>query len=139
MRRPPRGLVALLVVPFLVGCFTAQPAPLPAPERRADTDVRGVVLGDSLATGEQIEFGEIYSLEWGPSELAIQGLLADQEDAGPVQRSYDYSDMSGVLVRQLDVDRTSILIGSTAVVAIATLVYLFAERSGVARTVDPGG
>jgi hypothetical protein len=144
MRRILRTLTTLVSVPFLGACFSTQPAPLPSPEARDDAEIRGVVVGDSLTRGQEIEFDEVYSVEWGQNDLSIQGLLADgadgQSPAGPVRRSYPYSDLSGVLTRRLDADRTSILVGATAITAISAIVYFFAERTGARNpTVTPGG
>lgn len=132
----------LLTLPFLVACFSAQPAPLPSPEARNDVDIRGFVVADSVAGDREIEFDEVYSVEWGQSDLSIQGVLSDGADdgspPGPVRRSYPYDDLSGVLVRELDADKTSIFIGATVITAVSALVYFFAERTGGITPV-PGG
>ena len=143
MRRLAQAALAGLILPFLAACFTAQPTPLPAPGARGNMDVRGVVFADTLAVRPQIEYSEVYSVVWGARALTINGLLKAPEDdastAGPVQRDYRYSDLSGVLVRRLDADRTSLLIGATAITAVSVIVFFFAERSGSRTGVTPGG
>lgn len=135
-------LTILVAVPFFAACFSAQPAPLPAPEARDDADIRGFVVADSVTGGQEIEFDEVYSVEWGRSDLSIQGVLSDGGDGesppGPVRRSYPYSDLSGVLIRQIDADRTSIFIGAAVITGISAIVYFFAERTGGVTPV-PGG
>lgn len=141
MRPFVRMLVMFAAVAFLPGCFSVQPAPLPAPEARDDTEIRGVVVGDSIAGHQEVRFDEIYDVDWGQTDLSIQGLLDDGESPrGPVRRSYRYSELSGVLTRQLNVDRTSLLIGGSAIGAILVVVFFFTERTGGAGTVVvPGG
>lgn len=142
MRKPPRLLVLAVAVPFTAGCFSAQPAPLPSPAEREDVDIRGVVVGDPEDGGRAVEFAEVYDVQWGPSELSIQGML---EDGGPspnvVTQRYPYADLSGVLARQVDVDRTSILVAGVAFAAVATVVFFFTERTGGAGPTvrTPGG
>lgn len=132
----------LVTLPFLAACFSTQPAPLPSPEARDEADVRGFVVADSVRGDREIEFDEVYSVEWGRSDLSIQGLLAEGAESGspssPVRRSYPYTDLSGVLVRQLDADRTSILVGATVITAVSALVFFFAERTGGVAPVPVG-
>lgn len=142
MRRFLPTLTTLVAVPFFAACFSAQPAPLPAPEARDDADIRGFVVADSVTGDQEIEFDEVYSVDWGRSDLSIQGVLSDGGDGGsppgPVRRSYPYSDLSGVLIRQLDADKTSIFIGAAIITGISTIVYFFAERTGGVTPVPSG-
>ena len=142
MRKPPRALALAVTLPFLGACFSPQPAPLPSPAQREDVEIQGVVIGDPGDEGEAVRFDEIYEVDWGQSELSIQGRLGG---GGPVPnvvtRRYPYRDLSGVLTRQLDVNRTSLLIAGTAFVTISAVVFLFTERTGGAGpvVVGPGG
>lgn len=141
MRMPPHALVLAVTLPFLGGCFSPQPAPLPSPEQRQDVDIQGVVVGDPDDGGEAVRFDEVYEVDWGQSELSIQGMLPD---GGPVPnvvtRRYRYGDLSGVLTRQLDVNKTSLLVAGTAFVTISTVVFFFTERTGGAGpSPGPGG
>lgn len=142
MRRFLPTPATLVILPFLAACFSAQPAPLPSPEARDDADIRGFVVADSVTGGREIAFDEVYSVEWGESDLSIQGVLSDGADGGsppgPVRRSYPYSDLSGVLIRQLDADKTSIFIGATVIVGISAIVFFFAERTGGVTPVPSG-
>lgn len=139
MRPFVRTLVMFAALALLPGCFSVQPAPLPAPEAREDTEIRGVVVGDSIAGHQEIRFDEIHDVDWGRSDLSIQGLLDDgTSPRGPVRRSYRYSELSGVLTRQLDVDRTSLLIAGSAISAVLVIILFFTERTGGAGTVIVG-
>lgn len=142
MRRFLPTATTLVTLPFIAACFSAQPAPLPSPEARDEADIRGFVVADSATGGREIEFDEVYSVEWGQNDLSIQGLLADGADdgspPGPVRRTYPYADLSGVLVRELDADKTSIVIGATVITAVSAIVYFFAERTGGITPVPSG-
>ena len=124
MKKPPRALVVTIAIPFLGACMGTQQRPLPEPAARSETSVRGVVLGDSIR-GEGIEFGRVESVEWTDSTIAITGVLKGSTGSGGiVTRSHRLSDVAALLVREVDANRTSILVGAVimGVVAVATLL-----------------
>lgn len=140
MRKPPRLLVLAVALPFAAGCFSPQPAPLPSPAERADVEIRGVVVGDPEDGGRSVEFEEIYDVQWGPSELSIQGMLdGDGASANVVTERYAYTDLSGVLTNQVDVNRTSFLVIGTVFTGIVAVIFFFTERTGGAGPAPPGG
>lgn len=117
MRRPARVLVIAVTVPFLSGCIRTMPRPLPEPSARGGISVRGVVL-NGAAAGERIEFADVDEVAWTDSTIAITGVLkaSGTADAGRVvTRTHRLSDIGAVLVRQVDPNRTSILVVALAV------------------------
>lgn len=135
MRTPPRPLLLAVTLPFAAGCFSIQPAPLPAPDERERTEIRGVVVGGEDDGGREVRFNEVYDVDWGPTELEINGWL-DEEGAAPgvVTRRFAYQDLSGVLTKQLDANRSSFLIAGAAFAVVASVVFFFTERTGGAGT-----
>lgn len=142
MNKPLRTLVLALTLLFAAGCSAVRPMPLPGPGERAGTPIRGVVIGDPDDGGREIEFKEVYNVDWGENEMSIQGWLDQDGDAsGSVTRRYAYGDLSAVLAKQFDANKTSFLIAGAAFVTIATVVFFFTERTGGAGTtvITPGG
>ena len=141
MKRPSRPLVVAACLPFAAGCFSLLPTPLPEPPDRS-ADIRGVVRDDG-DEGERVEFRSVNDVRWSESEVVIVGVLEEPEDGTfdgeVVTRSYPLSELSGVLTRQLDVDRTSFLVLGVALATIVTtVIFVFDERTGGAGTTPPG-
>ena len=127
MRRPGPALVLTLSVSFMVGCFSTIPAPLPEPAERS-SDIRGVVRDDG-AEGERVEFDTVDQVQWSTSEVVLTGILEDEA----VTRSFPLSSLSGVLVRQVDAAKTSMIIAGLFLGAIVTVALLVTgqARDGV--------
>jgi hypothetical protein len=123
MKKPGRILVTTVTIPFLTACFAVLPAPIPAPPERESADIRGVVMrGDNGAEDERVEFAEVLNVEWMDGGVVMVGLQNLNSQA--VTREFRYEDLSGVLQRQLDPTRTSILIGGVMVAAIGTIALI---------------
>lgn len=122
MRKPPRAFVIVVALLFLSGCFRVQAVALPEPAERGALDVRGVVLeGD-----ERIEFARVDQTEWSDSTILLSGLLKSAGESGAptaTTRTIALSSVTALLVRQVDANRTSIIIGGIIVggIAIAAL------------------
>ena len=133
MRKPARLIVLAVTVPFLGGCFAVLPSPLPdAPAEREALDIRGVVLADS-GDGERVEFRDVLSVQWTDDDIQIVGWLVSDNGAEVVTRTFPFSSLSGVLVRQLDAGPTSGIIGVVIVGAVA--IVMVAVNGRVCETV----
>lgn len=137
MRKPARLVVMAVTVPFLGGCFAVLPSPLPTePAEREALDIRGVVLADS-GDGERVEFRDVLAVQWTDDDIQIVGSLVSDNGAGEVvTRTFPYSSLSGVLVRQLDAGPTSGVIGVVIVGAVA--IVMVAVNGRVCETVGCG-
>lgn len=126
MRTTPRLVVVLLSLPFLVGCFGVMQVPVPRslPDRQA-LDLRGVVVQEPDDGSEEVlRFEELHDVTWTTTSLSI---VADVEQNGSTQtvtRLIPITELSAVLVRQLDAGRTSALIGGVVVGGIAVLALI---------------
>lgn len=129
MRKPPPALVLAMATPLLTGCFGTLPAPLPEPGARAQADVRGVILRGDTAEGERVEFADILDVQWHDESLAIVGVPRGAVGTQPVTRTFPFTDLSGVLVRQLDTNRTSALIAGTMLGLIGTVAFLVTGKT----------
>jgi hypothetical protein len=125
MRKPPRTLVLLVSAPFLTGCFTVLPTPVPPPSARNETTIKGVVVGD-IDSGEWIEFDEVYDVQWSDQAVSIVGSRVETDGASPVDvtRLFQLRDLGAVLTRQIDPGRTSIVVAGVLVGAIGTIMVL---------------
>lgn len=130
MRKPPRAVVLSVMIPFVAGCMGTIPRPLPEPSARPEGSVRGVVLDEDHG-GTRVEFSEVAHVEWSDSTVAITGVLKEAED-GPgevVTRIHRLSELESLLVRQLDPNRTSILVASVVVGITVIGALLFTGKT----------
>jgi len=124
MKRPNAGLVALVVAPFLVGCMGIQPIAIPEPATRPDHEVRGVVLaGAGGADGVRVEASRVEDVRWTDSTLAITGIFTESGD-GVETREFSLDSLSAILVRGVDVNRTSAIIAVAVVGAVAAIAFI---------------
>lgn len=137
MRKPRPTLILAVAVPFLTGCFGIQAQPLPEPQARSSAGVRGLVVRDGT-NARRIEFSRVDHVEWTDSTVLLVGVLKDPVEAGAsgsavdgtiTSRVFPLSSISGVLVRQVDANRTSILIGAVAVGTIAIAALLLTGKT----------
>jgi hypothetical protein len=130
MRRPPRALTALLTAPFLAGCFATLPTPLPEPGARAGVQVRGVVLRAADGTeGERVEFDEVLDVQWREDALSVFGMRRGGARAQPASHDFAYDDLSAVLTRQVDVNKTSGLVAGGMIALLATVTFLVTGKT----------
>lgn len=122
MRKPRRGLVMTVGIPFLMGCFHVTPRALPEPGEPRPTAVRGVVLA---GPNEHVQFTRVDRVEWTDSTLVLTGEMAP---GTAVTRSYRLDSLSGVLVREMDANRASIIIGGVIVGGIAVAALLITGK-----------
>jgi len=136
--RKPRPL---LVVPFgallLASCVRVQAQPYPTPEARASTHIRGVVLAGDGA-GRRVEFDDVNAVEWTDSTLIITGRRkAASGGSASVPStetvSFPLAAVTAVLVRRVDVNRTSLLIAGIGLgsIIIATVLVNSQDESAV--------
>ena len=126
MRRPPRALVALVALPFLVGCFgvtqTAVPSSLP---ERQELDLRGVVVADPDGSEDEVlRFSELHEATWTPSALSFVADVRRDGRTETVTRLVPITELRGVFVRQFDAGRTSAIIGAVLVGTFATVALI---------------
>jgi len=123
LRKLPPLLVVTVTVPFLVGCVSTLVQPLPEPAERPTTAIRGVILRNS-ESGEPIEYTETLLVEWTDSTVAITGIVP-AESSNMTTTTYRFSDVEAILVREVDVNRTSFLIIGVmvGVSALAALLW----------------
>jgi len=131
VRRPGRALVLVVSAPLVAGCFGTFQQPLPEPTERP-SQIKGVVRDDG-GEGERIEFDTVDQVEWSDSEVVLTGILDDES----VTRSYPLSTLSGVLIRELDPAKTSVVIAGFFIGAVAT-VALLVTGQGRSGTPLPG-
>lgn len=130
MRRPARLVAALVTAPYLAACFAVQPAPIPAtPAERRALDVKGVVVrsegGNGGIEGDRVEFGDVENVTWTEDAVSIVGVPRSGSDAGRLtERTFPLSSLSGVLVRQVEAGKSSIIVGATIVLGTAFLAFL---------------
>ena len=134
MRKPPRALVLLVTLPFLAGCVGTFAQPMPEPSARPSSGLRGVVLGDA-ETGERVEFARVDFVQWTDSTLAITGVRrgdAMAGSAGITTNTYRTTDIAALLVRQVDPDKTSLLVAGVfvGVGVIAAILFTGKTTSG---------
>lgn len=108
MRKLALLLVVTGTVPFLVGCVSTLVQPLPESAARPTTAIRAVILRNP-ESGERIEYSQTLVVEWTDSTLAITGIVP-AESQNMTTRTYRLSDVEAILVREVDVNRTSFLI-----------------------------
>lgn len=123
MRMPSRPLAIAVTLPFLAGCFGVAQAPLPPEPERALTPIRGVVVrSPDGEEDERVQFADVLDVEWRQRTLFVLGSLAS--GASPTSQEWAYDDLSGVLTRQIDVNRTSLLISALIVGTVSTIAVL---------------
>lgn len=82
--------------------------PLPESAARPTTAIRAVILRNP-ESGERIEYSQTLVVEWTDSTLAITGIVP-AESQNMTTRTYRLSDVEAILVREVDVNRTSFLV-----------------------------
>lgn len=129
MKKPRPGLIVALVLPFLAGCFTTFALPVPEPAERGDTDVYGVVLGEG-ENAERVEFDQIDDLQWTEESLIITG-IAKNSDTPEISQAREFSleDVSAILVRDLDPNRTSGIIAALFLIPISIWMIVVSGQS----------
>ena len=129
MKKPRPGLIIALALPFLAGCFTNFALPVPEPAERGDTDAKGVVLGEG-ENAERVEFDQIDDVQWTEESLIITGITKNSDTPGiPQASAFSLEDISAILVRSLDPNRTSGLVAGLFLVPIATFMFLISGQS----------
>ena len=129
MKKPRPGLVIALTLPFLAGCFTTFALPVPEPAERGDTEVKGLVLGEG-ENAERVEFDQIDDVQWTEESLIITGIAKDSDGSGiPQTDTFSLEDVSAILVRSLDPNRTSGLVAGLFLVPIAAWMFLVSGQS----------
>ncbi len=140
MSKPHPALVVPITLAFLTGCFHVRVSPLPAQGEPRPANVRGVVLRGA-GDGERVEFERVDDTRWTDSTLTLTGVLRTPARSATSQsrpgltgdavmsRSFPLSTVSGLLVRQVNANTTSILIGVFAVGAIATAAFLLTGKT----------
>lgn len=135
MRKPGRFLVLFFSLPFLAACFTVAQVPVPrtSPERE-DLDLRGVVLTNGGAE-EVIEFSQVHQAVWTPNSLSIVGDVEQDGSTQTLTRLVPITELSGLLVRQLNAGVTSAIIGG---IIVGTAVAIAGIVTGKGETYNPG-
>lgn len=135
MKKPAPILVAAVVLPFLAGCVRVHSQPPSEAADRPAAALRGVVLSEA-AGGGRFEFERVDRVEWTDSTVALTGLLTP-EGGGTANRietrGFALPDVAGVLVRGVDVNRTSVLIAVVGVGAAAIAGLLITGENNEGR------
>lgn len=128
MRKPGRLCVIATAMPFLTGCFSLVPRPVPpsVTEREA-LDVRGLVVREG-GTEERVEFAEISDLQWRPDAIYFVG-RRKHGGGQVVTLSWPLSSLSSVLVRQVDPGKSSAIIGGIVVGAVGVMTLLLTGKA----------
>ena len=120
MRKPSRPLTLALLLPFVGGCFGVAQSPLPPPVERAETQLRGVVVrADDGGEDQWVRLRDILNVEWREGSLFVVASVAS--GAPPMSHEWAYEDLSGILTREMDVNRTSLLV-SGVIVSVVTII-----------------
>ena len=136
MKKLPRLLVVTVTIPFLVGCMATLPQPLPESAARPNTAIRGVVLRNP-ESGERVEYGRTEFVQWTDSTVVIVGIVRG-ESPNVSTRTYRLSDVEAILVREVDPNRTSLLVAGVFV-GVGILAAIAFTGKTTNETVIPGG
>ena len=136
MRKLPRFFVVTVTIPFMLGCVATLVEPIPQSGPRPTTAIRGVILRNPESE-ERIEYRETLFVEWTDSTLAITGIVP-AESQNMMTRTYRLSDVEAILVREVDVNRTSFLIAGVMVGVGVLSAVLFGGKT-TSETVFEGG
>lgn len=132
LRKPNPVVAVAIAASFLTqSCFTVQQVAVPEPDLRSTLSVRGVVLGEGDQS-ERFEFSEVHDARWTESSLTIIGLVhapGEADDGQLSTVSFPLSDVSEVLVQELDATRLSVIIMGTIVGASIAIMYLVTGKS----------
>ena len=129
MKKPRPGLIIAPALPFLAGCFATFALPVPEPADRGDTDVQGVVLGEG-ENAERVEFDQIYDVQWTEESLIITGIAKNSDTPEISQaRAFSLEDVSAILVRDLDPNRTSGIIAALFLIPISIWMIVVSGQS----------
>ncbi len=126
MRKPRAALPAVVAASFLASsCYSVRVQPVPAPEVRDSTNIRGVVLGEG-PDSETFEFSGVEHVRWTEAALIVTGVVrapGENGDGGTETISFPLSDVSEVLVRELDGTRISVIVASVLVGTAAVIAF----------------
>lgn len=129
MKKSRPGLIIALVLPFLAGCFTTFALPVPEPAERGDTDVQGVVLGEG-ENAERVEFDQIYDVQWTEESLIITGIAKNSDTPEiPQTSTFSLEDASAILVKNLDPNRTSVIMAALILIPISIWAVVVTGQS----------
>lgn len=135
MIRRPRPVLALAVLGFfLAGCISTHVQPLPEAPERPPTEIRGIVVEED-GGGERIEFERLDHVEWTDSTVVLVGFRKASDGGGSSgnrvgeRYAFPVSSVTGVLVREVDANRTSILIAAFGVGAAAIAALLLTGQA----------
>lgn len=126
IRRPRRATVALVALPFLMGCFSVTQTAVPRslPDRQA-LDLRGVVVTQpDEGTEEVLEFEELHDVTWTPSSLSFVADVRQDGRTETVTRLVPITELRSVMVRQFDGAKTSLIVGGAIVAAVAVITFI---------------
>ncbi len=136
MRKPgPFAAAAVAFAFFLQGCVGLHQVEIPEPDLRDALQVRGVVLREEGGS-KLVEFSEVHASRWTNDELVISGVLhapGEAEDGQESTQSFPIGEIERVVVRQVDGNRTSVVIGGLimGVVVVATFLITGKSQDGV--------
>jgi hypothetical protein len=129
MKKPRPGLVIALTLPILAGCFTNVALPLPAPAERENTNVKGIVLGEG-ENAERVEFDQIFDVQWTEESITIIGIPKNSGGSEiPQTNRFSLEDVSAILVRTLDPNRTSGLVAAAFLIPIIIYTVIVNAQS----------
>ena len=132
LKTPQTSVVFTVIAVFCFsGCYSVLARPVPLPGERQDMNVRGAILGER-DQAERFEFASVEGVRWTESALVMTGVLS-VGDGQITTMSFPLSDVSEVLVRELDGTRASIL---TAGVLLGTTIVITFALTG--KTTDNG-
>lgn len=126
IRRPRRATVALVALPFLVGCFsvTRTAVPRSLPDRQA-LELRGVVVTQpDDGTEEVLEFEELHDVTWSPSSLSFVADVRQDGRTETVTRLVPITELRSVMVREFDGGKTSLIVGGAIVATVAVITFV---------------
>ena len=91
--------------------------------------MRGLVLGEG-ENAERVEFDQIDDVQWTEESLIITGIAKDSDGSGiPQTDAFSLEDVSAILVRSLDPNRTSGFVAALFLIPIATWMFLVSGQS----------
>lgn len=131
MSRLGRALVAVVTIPFLSGCYTVSQVPVPAthPEREA-MQLQGVVVTPPDDGSEEvIRFAEVHEATWTPTSLSVVADVSAEGRTQTITRLFPITEIDGLMVRELDAGRVSLVIGAVVVGAIAVVTFLVTGKN----------
>lgn len=91
--------------------------------------MQGVVLGEG-ENAERVEFDQIYDVQWTEESLIITGIAKNSDTPEiPQTSTFSLEDASAILVKNLDPNRTSVIMAALILIPISIWAVVVTGQS----------